>query len=366
MERINWERLAGMIFCIGAGIFLLWGLFRYALPLALPFLIALLLSHLIRPMARRLAGRFRLSEKIWAVVLLLLLLGGTAYLLWASVWRLVSESVSLLERLLSDEDFLHAVENPGDYFEALTSNIAFLRRMEAGEKLAAFREGFNKLVGDLISGLLQSLSSAVPAFAARVAAGVPNALLITVITVVAGFYFCMDGERIGQGFSKLLPKSVSAKIPVWKSKLKNLSWKYLRALLLLLLLTFAQLFLGFSLLGVEYAFLLALIISVVDLLPLLGVSTVLIPWGIVLLVQKRFYMGIGILILNLTVTVVRQILEPRLLGKSFGLHPLAVLAATYGGWRLFGFAGMVLAPLAVLFCKALFAQVLGKKQRGEM
>ena len=183
---------------------------------------------------------------------------------------------------------------------------------------------------------------------------------------MACFYFCTDDAASLGAITSRLPVPWQQKLPHVKKDLRDVVHKYLKAYGILLALTFALLLVGFWVLGVEYAFLLALIISVVDLLPLLGVSTVLIPWGIVLLVQKRFYMGIGILILNLTVTVVRQILEPRLLGKSFGLHPLAVLAATYGGWRLFGFAGMVLAPLAVLFCKALFAQVLGKKQRGEM
>jgi hypothetical protein len=99
---------------------------------------------------------------------------------------------------------------------------------------------------------------------------------------------------------------------------------------------------------VDYAFLLAALIALVDLLPILGVGTVLIPWSVVMLLQHRFFIGFGLLVLYLAVTVVRQIAEPRLLGKSLGLHPLLTVFSTYVGWELFGFFGMLLGPFFVL------------------
>ena len=127
--------------------------------------------------------------------------------------------------------------------------------------------------------------------------------------------------------------------------------KYIKAYGILLLLTFALLLVGFWILRVEYAFLLAFLIALADLLPIIGVGTILIPWGIVMLLQKQFYLGFGLLLLYLVISLIRQVAEPKVLGKSLGLHPLLTLFATYVGFSLFGVLGMILAPVVALLVK---------------
>lgn len=357
MGKIHWERLASMLICFAAGGVLLYFGFRYALPLLVPFLIAWLLSLIVRPMADRLARQFHLSKKLCAVVLLVLILGGAVFLLCASVSRLILELQHLLERLLAEGgDLEGTVRNSIDFFEAVTSRIGFLRRIEAGERFASFREYFNDMVADMISNFLNSLTGGIPAFVGRVLSSLPSVILVTVITVISGFYFCIDGERITAAIGGLLPMGIRRRIPSWKERLKSVSWKYMRAYLFLLALTFAELFLGFSILRIDYAFLLAIVVAVVDMLPILGVGTVLVPWAVVLLLRKNFYLGFGLLILYFAVLVLRQILEPRLVGNSLGLHPLLTLFASYAGWQLLGFLGMVLGPMLALLGKTLFAQ----------
>ena len=97
----------------------------------------------------------------------------------------------------------------------------------------------------------------------------------------------------------------------------------------------------------------AFVIAFADLLPVLGVGTVLVPWGLVAILQKNYYLGFGLLILYLVISLIRQFTEPRLIGKSLGLHPLLALFASYAGFLLFGFWGMLLAPLAAIVVKSL-------------
>ena len=105
---------------------------------------------------------------------------------------------------------------------------------------------------------------------------------------------------------------------------------------------------GFSLLRVRYAFLFALLISAVDILPILGVGTILLPWagGAFLLGDPK--RALGLMILWGVITLVRQIVEPRLIGESFGLHPLVSLFVLYGGVKLFGMLGVFVAPAAAV------------------
>ena len=107
---------------------------------------------------------------------------------------------------------------------------------------------------------------------------------------------------------------------------------------------------------------LAFLIALADLLPVIGVGTILIPWGIVMLLQKNFYLGFGLLILYLVISLIRQVAEPKVLGKSLGLHPLLTLFATYVGFSLFGLLGMILAPIVALVAKRLLSSQM-KTQR---
>lgn len=354
MQKLSWERVAAILFTLCVGGILLLTALRYALPIVLPFAIAWGIALLIQKPSEALASRLSISKKLVSVLLLLLLLTATVWLIGASVRRLLLELQHLLERLLSQEDTVNAVGNPIDYFEMITSKIPFLRRIGAGERFYGLREGFNQAVSDFLKNLLESLSSAVPSLAAGLLSALPTILLSIVITVIAGFYFCIDGEGIRTAITSLLPSGLRSRLPAWKSRVKQFSKGYLRAYLLLFLLTFSELFLGFCLLRIEYAFLLALLISFVDLLPVLGVGAVLVPWSILLLLQKDLRLGLGLLILFGAVTVIRQIMEPRLLGKSLGLHPLFTLFASYAGWKLFGVAGMLLGPIIALAAKTLF------------
>ena len=358
MENIRWERIAAIVICAAAGGTALYLIYRFALPLLLPFLVAWVLSLAVRPMAERLSARLHISKKICASVLLTLLLISVVVLCCLLIVRLTAELQRLLERLLAENGSFSAwLKGPLDLFDTLTSRIGFLRRIGAGERFASFREQINQMIADMISGLLQSLSASIPRFLGRFLGALPHLLLLTAVTVISGFYFCTDGEHITKALSAHLPARLQGELPKWRARAKRLSWRYLRAYLWLLLLTFVQLLLGFLILGVDYAFLISLAVALVDLLPVLGVGTVLVPWAVVMLLQKNFFLGFGLLILYLAVTVVRQILEPRLVGKSLGLHPLLSLFASWVGWQLLGITGMILGPLVALAAKTLLAQM---------
>ena len=358
MEKIAWERLASILICIAFGAILIALGFRFLFPILLPFLIAWAISAVIRPAAKRLGAHFGVSPRFLSVVLLILLLGGAVLLAVISVRRLLFELQDLLERLsMSIGDTANTDVGAVDYFEMLTSKLPLFKRIDAAHRFAAFRERFNTAVTQMIVGAVGSLSRSLPSFLGKVAAAFPDAILITAVTLIAGFYFCIDGERVAASLCACLPYRIRVRLPVWRTRIRTLSWRYLRAYLLLLLMTFALLFPGFCILRVRYAFLLAVVIALVDMLPILGVGTVLIPWAVVVLLQKNYYLGFGLLILYAAVLILRQILEPRLVGHSLGISPILTLFSTYAGWKLLGFVGMILGPVLAMLGKTLVGQI---------
>ncbi len=361
VKNIDYKKWAAIAICAGAaGVCLYFGV-KLLFSFFLPFLIAWLLSLFITPAAEKFAKRTHLPIKLCAAVFFCLILLLLILLLGAAINRLLGELERLLASLLESEAFASlALDNSFDYFGTLVGKFPILGKFASGERYAVLRERVNVACAELLSRLVSSLGEAIPRLAARMITSLPNALLFAAVTVISGFYFCMDRRALENGMIRLLPKTVREYAASCKQGLKSASWGYLRAYLILLLLTFAELFVGFLILGVDYAFLIALITAAVDILPVLGVGTVLIPWAVVTLLQKNITLGVGLLILFSAVSVLRQILEPRIVGKSLGLHPLVALVASYVGWQLFGVLGMVAAPLVALFLKSVWGKTCGE------
>ncbi|MEF9895545.1 MAG: AI-2E family transporter, partial [Clostridia bacterium] len=141
---------------------------------------------------------------------------------------------------------------------------------------------------------------------------------------------------------------------------------YVRALLLLMLLTFVELAIGFSLVGIDYAILFALIISMLDALPVLGTGTFVVPWAAYNLLIGDLHTGIGLLLVFAVVWTVRQLLEPHVVGDQIGIHPLLTLFAMYLGMRFMGVFGMILGPVTLIVVRNLLRVYSGGRTLREM
>ncbi len=355
----NWERGAAVVICLGAGLFALWLAFRYAIGVALPFLLAWLLSLLVRPPVRWICTRWRrVPRGLMAGVAVTVLVGGTMLLSVRGIRRGVSELGDLVAKLVADGDGVVSVLGSiRERLHSASEHIPFLRRFEDLEGYAGFSRRMDELVASGVDRLVASVGSRLPGAAMSVAGRVPEMFVFLTILLVACYYFCADDGRLGRSAGafvrRLLPGAWRDAAPALGRRLRRMGRQYLRACLILGLLTFLEVFVGLTLLRVPYAFLLSWIIAVVDFLPLLGAGTVLIPWAAICLLLGNVKLGVGLLILYAVCTVVRQVAEPRMIGESLGLHPILSLVAMYAGLRLFGLWGMILAPFLLAMAKGL-------------
>ena len=346
MKEVRWERVAAILICVVAGVALAYLFLQYVLPILLPFLLAYGIAMLIRPVANEISKSTHLGRGLCSVFLLLVIFGLGGWGLWVGSVKLITELGNLVERLLSDGGILDAIDSLMLWAEGIGARFGFFGSGEEGGA-QAFYDAVMQMVGNVLS----SLASRLPELAGNVFSALPSILFFLVVSVVACFYFCTDGVSITRTLGSFLPRKWQQKLPQVRESLRDVLRKYVKAYGLLLFITFALLLVGFWMLRVEYAFLLAFLIALADMLPIIGVGTILIPWGIVMLLQKQFYLGFGLLILYLVISLIRQVTEPKVLGKSLGLHPLLTLFATYVGFTLFGLLGMILAPVVALLGK---------------
>ena len=319
--------------------------FSYLLPPLFPFIIALVCASLIRPCAAWCKKRLKIGAKAVSLVMILGLFALLCLLLWTAGSRLIEETGKFLVNLSEN------AASPSSPLHRLTEKIQSL-----GDKFTPDKAGgidFNAIASDFIKNSAAKLSSFAADIAAAFIKKLPSAVISTGVCFIALFYLTLDFEGAAAAVKEFLPSGFCGKIVSCYRRVSHALWEYLRAYFTVMLVTFAELYLGFTLLRIEYALLFASVTAIVDFLPVLGVGTVLIPWGGAALLLGDFRLGIGLLIIYAVCTVVRQFVEPKIVGDFIGTHPVIALAGVYVGLKLFGLAGMIAAPIILYLIRAL-------------
>lgn len=326
-------------------LFAVWLGARYALPVILPFLLGALLALAAEPAVRFATDRLHLPR--WAgaglgVSMTLIVLAG---ILWLLGSLLVREVGTLAQAL---PDLQETTQQGLDLLQNKVTQLS--ERMPAG-------------LGKLLSGSVSDLSDSGAALFEQTAQRLPGLVSSAVGKVSQGF--------IGLGTGLLSAFLISSRLPALRSALRQKlpeRWKttvlpalrrvrvafmgWLKAQGILMLLTFCVVCVGFLLLRVPYGPVLALIIAVVDAVPMLGTGTVLLPWALVWLLQGQALKALGLVAIFGVSALARSVLEPKLVGKHMGLDPLVTLFAMYAGFRFFGLWGLILAPMSAAAIKA--------------
>lgn len=304
---------------------------KYLLPIALPFLIGWGIAFLVRPLGRAAEKRLHISARIAtpliAIILLTLLLAVTVGLGVA----IGSQGVGLLTELAESGRLDEIISNILNPFEGKLS----------GEYSKELEEYLGSTVENLVSGLLGSFA----ALLGSVVGAIPKILFFLLVTLIATVYFCQDIDKINSFVLGLLPEKAREYLGRFKQNSLSVVLKYSRSYFIIMLITFVLMLIGFSILGVRYALILSLALAVLDILPLFGVGTVLVPYSVICFVSGDVRLGVGLALLFVANEVIRQLAEPRILGKNLGIHPLISVILLYAGYSLFGFFGLLLLPL---------------------
>ncbi len=344
-------RLAEKLFCAGFFTLCAYLLLKYAIGALLPFAFAYLISLIISPISGAISKKMKLPIKLCAAVCVILSVALLSYLVYIGISRLAKEVELLLERMKSGEgEFLLVIDRVSSSARSFLSRFEFPSRIGGGAS-DGLSGAMAKLFSSLRDGISSFIGSRIPSALGQIISKAPQLFIGFFVTLMASYYFVADREKIREGIKMLLPKSARLGASRYLSKISYALRRYARGYLLLMLLTFIFSLIGLSVLGIKYSFIIALAIAVIDILPVLGSGTVLVPWAIVEFLIGNGRLGTGLLILYGVMTIIRQISEPKIIGDSIGLHPMASLFSMYVGLRLFGIWGMILSPAVALIIK---------------
>lgn len=202
---------------------------------------------------------------------------------------------------------------------------------------------------DALKTILSSSASGLVNITKNVITNAPDVLISVIVMIVTSVYFVVDYEELGEWFTSVVPAKNLETFYEIKDFIENTLLKIVGAYLVIMGITFVELVIGLSILGVSNSVMWSLLIALMDILPVLGVGTALIPWALSSLITGKYALGIGLLVLYIIISIVRNIVEPKFVGTSLNLHPLATLASMIVGLRLFGAIGMFGFPLTLSF-----------------
>jgi sporulation integral membrane protein YtvI len=312
------------------------------IPYSVPLILAFLTSILLEPFVRLVIRIFKVNRIIAVTISFLLFLtvfGLGGY--WVGM-KLVVQSVELAQWLPSFSIQL---------FDLVENNIW---RWE--DYYASFPVETGLTIQQVLSSLKSSAvntASSIAKWILGVVTSIPEFLLVSIVYLVGLFLISLDLPGISAKFMDLFTSSAREKVELVLTQLSKAIVGFFYAQFILSLITFSLALLGLLILEVKYAALIAFLIILVDILPIIGTGSFLMPWAVYNFLIGNSRLAIGLIILFVVITVIRRIIEPKILGSSLGISALAALISLYLGFQLMGLFGLILGPGIVIIYEAL-------------
>jgi len=347
-ENTEYTRKKGIMMNIGyaALVIAIYVLcFRYVIYVAWPFVFALLFAEILRRPSVWLSRKIHINEKLSAGIVMLvfyIVFGSVAVLIvLKAFWSIVSW-VSGIPTLYTEqiEPFLEEVFDIYENYVGGLADVSYLNNV-------------GNMIIDKLGSVVSWLSSTVVNTAKNMAVGFPKALLGFIFMVISSFFISMDFSRISRFFMAQLKPNQQQIAVSTKEYLGSSIGRLIFSYGIIMIVTFCELNIGLRLLHIANPTIVALIIAIFDILPALGTGGIVIPWIIIEVFSGHYKLAFGLLIMYLAITVIRNIIEPKIVGDNLGVHPVLMLMSIYLGAFLLGGFGIVILPFTIIVIKKL-------------
>lgn len=332
---------------LSIGLALYYLFFKYVLGAIWPFAVAAVITLMTKPVVELIHRVVKIPRKGVAAIISFLFYAVVAVLLGLGISRLISVAVNFIGNMpqIYDDHIQPAVMTVLNWYE---------------EKINIISPNIKDYLDSVSAGILAKLSDVVAAisrwavnFAQSMAVGVPKILVGVIFCITATFFISMDYPRIRHFIlAQFKPKGQKI-ISDSKRYLFSNFGKMMASYFLIMCITGVELWIFFKLYGIRNALALAVIVALFDILPVLGVGTVAVPWAAVELINGDWKMCVKLLLMYLIITVIRNIIEPKIVGKTVGLHPVVMLISMFCGVKIFGALGIAILPFTFIILQNL-------------
>ena len=334
-NRPYWKVAVSLLFSLSATIlFVYFGL--KAIFYFMPFVIGWILSVIAGPMVIFLEKRLRIMKKLGSAITIILVLAvciGVIYLLGSRIWK---EALSLIDNFPEmyeelETGFVQIGSKGSEFFSRLPKEV---------------QNGWRSLVSNLdqtIGTMISQIGEPTITVAGNMAKRIPSILVGMIVAFVSAYFFISEKESLNLWIKRVVPEPVTSRMSMVADNLKYAVGGYFKAQFKIMAVVFVILLAGFLMSGVHFSILLALGIAFLDFLPFFGTGTALIPWAVYKFLVGDYRMVAALVVIYGVSQLVRQLIQPKLVGDSMGLNPLYTLFLLYVGYRLGSVLGMIFA-----------------------
>lgn len=342
-------------------------LIKYAMGYIFPFVFAAVLSIFLQPVVRWFTKKFKLKNHSFiSTALVLLLVVGVVGLVAGAGYILYIELKDFFTYLVSN---ISSVDDAIIMLEGVILNL-----------LAKLPEGIANSLSEYVTGFFANLGSGEMNFdfstlsaplsgAWSFVKGIPSFLISLVVTVISCVFMTSEYDKVRDMILEMCSEETGKKLINAKRTVTKGIGKLVKAYAILMLITFTEMFLGLNLMKLigiydgGYIAIISFVTCVVDIVPVLGTGTILLPWAVYNIVTGNFAMGIALLLLYAVISVIRQVVEPKLVANQVGLPSIVTIMAMFLGGRLLGAIGILGVPLTVIVLKLMYDEgIIGRKR----
>ena len=336
---------------------------KFCLPLMLPFLFAFIIAHVINKPVSAIAGKLKMKRSFVGlifVILMLVIIAAVFFLIGIELFQKISDFYNYVALQLQNITAL--INSLKLWILDLTAFLPASVRTLLHENVTLFfdniiQNGFKNISIDTSMINWSELLSKGGQMISGTVGKIPSAIISFIVFVISIVFISTDYDKIMNFFSNQLESRHLQKLTQgWRLGVSSLK-KMFKAYGLIILITTFELTVGFyilkfiGVLDMPYILFVAFAIAIIDIIPVLGTGTVLIPWGVVSFIMGNIGLGIGVLVLYIIILVVRQIIEPKLVAGQVGLPSIVTIIAMYVGSKTIGVLGFFILPFVVILLK---------------
>lgn len=322
-------------------LFLAFLFLEYAIKWVMPFLLGFALSLLFKPLINLITKKSKISRRVSACIIVI----AGYVLIGLLVWRLGSVCFAWIKNFCLDLPTIYTEDISPFFSTANQGMLDFARRFspETAEQVGEF---LSEILDNLQTYML-NFSTDVLAFLASSSKKLPLWLISFIFTILSTLFISMDYDHVIEFLKRQIPEKNKLILADIKDYLCKTLYGYARAYIILMLITFVELSVGLLALRIKNPFGIAAIIAVADAFPVLGTGTIVLPWALISVFQQRYYLALGLVVLYLIVTAIRQFIEPKIIGDQLGLAPIVAIICIYLGFVWFGIKGAIVFPITM-------------------
>ena len=336
-----WIRLGIRALVITGALLILFLVVPPLCGLLMPFLIALVVAWALHPPVRWLQKKLGISRKVISMVLILLVYLGAGGALYGLLWAGFSQVRSLVENWADIRaSALGVLDSLGkyvkDFYDLLPESL--------GGSLEDLSAKLMEWVQNIIPAALNVTVGGGMGFVSRI----PSFVVAAVVFMMASYFITADYPRIRFLVTDRMPEPIHDFFSDFRRIFVEAFGGYIKSQLILSLGVFAILTVGFLIMGQPYGLLLALLLSVLDFIPIVGAGTIMVPWAVICVVTGEYITAVALMVIWGIICLFRRVAEPKILGAQTGLSPILSLVGIYVGMKAGGVLGMILGPLLLL------------------